>query len=72
MGLGVWFEEDVARVLAGTYEAMSASLRATATGDVESQQLVAGYQRGYVDALRAVAVAFGIAMPNPPAGSSDL
>jgi hypothetical protein len=61
MGLDVWFQQDVARILASTHETMAASMRATAPLDAE---IAEAYQRGFVDALRAVAVAFGVAGPS--------
>ena len=61
MGLDVWFQQDVARILASTHETMAASMRATVPLDVE---IAEAYQRGFVDALRAVAVAFGVARPS--------
>ena len=61
MGLDVWFQQDVARILASTHETMAASMRATAPLDAE---IAEAYQKGFVDALRAVAVAFGVAAPS--------
>ncbi|MBN1136275.1 MAG: hypothetical protein JXM73_06805 [Anaerolineae bacterium] len=60
MGLDVWFAQDVARILAATHEAMAASMRATAPLDTETAE---AYRTGFVDALRAVAIAFGVAVP---------
>ncbi|MBN1661959.1 MAG: hypothetical protein JXA93_26430 [Anaerolineae bacterium] len=60
MGLDVWFRDDVARILASTHETMAASMRATVPLDAESAE---AYQKGFVDALRAVAIAFGVAVP---------
>jgi len=57
MGLGVWFREEIERVLWATKEAMEATVRAT--GDQESEYL-RGYREGYEAALRALANAFGI------------
>jgi hypothetical protein len=61
MGLDLWFREDVARILASTHETMHAAQRATAPLDPE---LAATYRQGFADALRAVAVAFGVAVPS--------
>ena len=61
MGLDVWFQQDVARILASTHETMAASMRATAPLDAE---IAEAYQKGFVGALRAVAVAFGVAGPS--------
>ena len=59
-GLDLWFREDVARILASTHETMAASMRASAPLDPKT---AGAYQQGFVDALRAVAVAFGVASP---------
>ena len=64
MGLDLWFQEDVARILAATHETMEASLRASQTGSSEGQRLTDAYQQGFVDALRALAVAFGVVAPS--------
>jgi hypothetical protein len=67
MTLDLWFREDVTRILASTYDAMRASTRAASTEDSGEMGL---YRQGFTDALRAVAVAFGVGTPNPngPAG----
>jgi len=57
MGLGVWFREEIERVLWATKEAMEATVRAT--GDKESDYL-RGYRDGYEAAIEALANAFGI------------
>lgn len=59
MGLDLWFREDVARILAATQETMLASQAASLINE--------DYQLGFRDALRAVAVAFGVVAPNPVA-----
>ena len=59
-GLDLWFREDVARILASTHETMVASMRASAPLDPET---AAAYQQGFVDALRALGVAFGVVPP---------
>ena len=64
MGLDLWFQEDVARILAATHETMEASLRASQTVSSEGQRLTDAYQQGFVDALRALAVAFGVVAPS--------
>ena len=56
MRLDLWFREDVARILAATQETMQASQAASVVNE--------DYQQGFVDALRAVAVAFGVATPS--------
>jgi hypothetical protein len=60
MGLDLWFREDVARILASTHEAMRGAMGATAPLDAESAET---YQQGFADALKAVALAFGLAGP---------
>jgi hypothetical protein len=60
MGLDLWFREDVVRILAATHETMRASTGAQPALDSE---LADAYQRGFVDALRAVGIAFGVAAP---------
>jgi hypothetical protein len=61
MSLDVWFQQDVTRILASTHETMTASMRATAPLDVEMAEI---YQRGFADALRAVAIVFGVSAPS--------
>jgi hypothetical protein len=60
MGLDLWFREDVMRILASAYETMQAS-----TGSVTplSPDVAEVYRQGFVDALRALAVAFGVTAP---------
>lgn len=65
MGLDLWFREDVARILASTHETLRASTGAVAPLDEER---AGAYQQGFEDALRAVAVAFGVLAPG--SGSS--
>jgi hypothetical protein len=60
VGLDLWFREDVARILASTYETIQASSGAVAP---QSPELAETYLRGFSDALCAVAVAFGVAAP---------
>jgi hypothetical protein len=60
MGLDLWFREDVARILASAYETMQSSADAVPSASPETAET---YQRGFGDALRAVAVAFGVAAP---------
>lgn len=59
-GLDVWFADDVTRILASAHETLTASLRGAPPLDVEMAEV---YQQGFVDALRAVAIAFGVAVP---------
>jgi hypothetical protein len=60
MGLDLWFREDVARILASTYETMTSSLGAVSVLDAE---VADAYQQGFADALQAVAVAMGVCPP---------
>ncbi len=60
MGLDMWFREDVTRILASTLEVQRNAASAMPALDVEA---AAAYQRGFFDALKAVAVGFGIAPP---------
>lgn len=60
MGLDLWFREDVARILASTYETIQASSGAVAP---QRPELAETYRRGFLDALCAVAVAFGVTAP---------
>lgn len=61
MGLDLWFREDVTRILASAYETMQAS-----TGAVDPQypEVATIYRQGFVDALRTMAVAFGVSAPS--------
>ena len=63
MALDLWFREDVARILASAHETMRAS---TASWSHCSPKLATAYQQGFLDALRSVGIAFGIATPAPP------
>lgn len=63
MALDLWFREDISRILASTHETMRASAGAVPTLDPE---LSATYRRGFLDALRAVAIAFGVVVPGEP------
>jgi len=66
MALDLWFREDVARILAATQETMRNSMGAVLPVDPE---VGAAYQQGFVDALRAVAIAFGV-VPVPAPGAT--
>jgi hypothetical protein len=57
MGLDLWFRQDVARILAATWQTMQATKGAVAMSD---DRMVGAYQRGFEDALRSVGVAFGL------------
>ena len=67
MGLDLWFPDDVKRILASAYEAMAASMHASVPLDPE---MAGVYQQGFVDALRVVGVAFGVAVPGQLPGSA--
>ncbi len=65
MALDLWFREDVARILMATYETMRTSTCAlTWQGDDSEPQVAAEwagpYQQGFTDAVRALALAFGV------------
>ena len=66
MALDLWFREDVARILAATQETMRCSMGAVLPVDPE---MGTAYQQGFVDALRAVAIAFGV-VPLPAPGAT--
>lgn len=61
MGLDLWFREDVTRILASAYETMQASTEAV---DPQYPEVAAIYRQGFVDALRTMAVAFGVSAPS--------
>lgn len=54
MGLDLWLQEDVARILASVHETAQALSAAVSPQDSE---VADAYQAGFVDALLAVAVA---------------
>jgi hypothetical protein len=60
MGLDLWFREDVTRILASTHETMRAS---TGRLDSSDSDILDAYQQGFVDALRALGIAFGLGAP---------
>jgi hypothetical protein len=63
MGLDLWFRQDVARILAAAWETMQATAEGIRGGTVATSkdEVARAYERGFEDALRAVAVAFGLA-----------
>jgi hypothetical protein len=63
MGLDLWFREDVARILASAQETLRASTQAISPASPET---ASAYQQGFMDALRVVGIAFGVASPAPP------
>jgi hypothetical protein len=60
MGLDLWFRDDVVRILASTQRTMRSSIAASRPLDVA---VADSYRAGFDDALRSVAVAFGICKP---------
>jgi len=68
-GLDLWLADDVKRTLrvAAADETMSSSIDATPPLNPEAAD---AYQKGFVDALRAVGVAFGVAAPAQLPGAS--
>jgi hypothetical protein len=64
MGLDLWFREDVVRILASTHETMRNSMAAPLPLDAA---VADSYRHGFDDALRFVAVAFGICVPGSDA-----
>ena len=60
MGLDLWFREDVARILASTRETMLATMSGAQVLDSDHAE---AYKQGFADAILAMAVAFGVAVP---------
>lgn len=67
MALSVWFHDDVRRILAATHETMRTAMAAAPPLDPEA---AAAYQQGFGDAVRAMAIAFGV-RPGSGASPSD-
>ena len=67
MGLDLWFRQDVARIMAATWETMQATRGAVASPD---DRIARAYERGFEDALRALGVAFGLRMAASSSGSA--
>ena len=65
MSLDVWFKDDIRNTLLALNETSldTHALVVSLAGDSAS---AASYRSGYGDALRAVAIAFGIAYPRQP------
>jgi hypothetical protein len=63
MGLDLWFRDDVARILASSYQAMQVTSQAGA----DNGDRVLAYRQGFVDALDVVATAFGVVAPGQEA-----
>lgn len=79
MGLDLWFRQDVARILASTWQTMQVTAEGTRSategrsenGMVTLDDRAAGaYLQGFEDALRAVGVAFGLVGVPPAQGRS--
>ena len=60
MGLDLWCRDDVTRILATVAEGGQETIAALVASDPEAARL---YQAGHAAALRAVALAFGITLP---------
>jgi len=60
MSLDMWFRDEVIRILASVLEAQRNNAIAITPLDAE---YATAYQRGFYDALKAVAVGFGITPP---------
>ena len=60
MGLDLWFQPDIVRILASVHETMAST--ASAVG--RQSELQAAYRQGFTDALRALALAFGVSTPS--------
>lgn len=56
----MWFQRDVMRILAAAQETMRAC---SEIASPDTSEVVDAYQRGFVDALRSVGVAFGVSAP---------
>ena len=56
----IWFREDAARILASAAEGGRATSEALALSGPDG---AGAYRRGHTDALRAVALAFGVPVP---------
>jgi hypothetical protein len=56
MSLDLWFRQDCERILTSVLTTMQASQAATAPNEE--------YQQGFADAIRAVAMAFGLTAPS--------
>ena len=71
MPLDLWFRDDISRILAATHETFRASAAFRCDSAPAPDPLAAGatlaYQQGFSDALRALALAFGVGSPAPRA-----
>jgi hypothetical protein len=66
MPLDLWFRDDVVRILASTYEAQrsSSAFRRDRSPGAQTGGEDACYEQGFCDALRALALAFGVVWPS--------
>lgn len=69
MGLDVWFRQDVARILASTQETLGRARDAMPVLDAER---ASAYEQGFEDALRVVAVAFGLGAPRAGVSTEEV
>jgi len=60
MGLIIFYQEDITRILAAALEQQRNTARSVTAIDGE---YAAAYQRGFVDAVMALSVAFGVRVP---------
>jgi hypothetical protein len=66
--MDLWFREDVVRILASAHETMRAT---SGIAHPQNPEAIATYHRGFVDALRVVAIAFGVVGPELGARDHD-
>lgn len=57
MGLDLWFRDDVMRILGAVCAGMGGAVTANRPLD---EEYAAAYRQGFEDAVRAVAVGFGV------------
>lgn len=73
MPLDLWFRDDISRILAATHETFraSASFRCDSAPapDPLAAEATLAYHQGFSDALRAIALAFGVGSPASRAGA---
>lgn len=55
MGLQIWFREDIENSLLAVYETMHAT-----TAALENNDQSGAYRKGFEDALKCVAMSFGV------------
>ena len=73
MPLDLWFRDDISRILAATHETFRASAAfrcdSAPAPDPLAAEATLAYQQGFSDALRAIALAFGVGSPASRAGA---